>query len=351
LQLQRDAYGRRHVLGQRLADQLMPEQQLVPRVDQQTAGHRLAHHRQQPGGRQIHDHRQIRDLQPRTQHRRHLEYLPGLAGQELQPAHDRPGQRLWHRSRPTTARDRRRGQLRHSVGGVDPPVPPQGGDQLVDVQRVAGRAGHQLQQRRPRCRAGQQLHQPSHRGIVERTQRQRRRAARVQAAHQLLEFLLPWDRPAGGHHEQRQLPDRAAQPMQHQQARRIGPLQVVEQQRRRALRTPLLQAVEDLFGDREIGVDQGGQLRCRLGLPGRYERRDPRRPRTGSRRRAIQARSDRGERYPLLHLLRGTTQDPHPELATLGGHDIEQRALADARLTLQQHRAALPAHGLLDEYA
>ena len=158
-----------------------------------------------------------------------------------------------------------------------------------------------------------------------------------QLAYSTARYRAPRD-----HHEQRQLLDGLAQPVDDQQRAGVGPLQVVDEQRDLSLGTPPLQQRHHRLGDDELHPPQGRRsiLFQVLG----QQPRERRQVRVG-RVPYAQAVGDRGERYPLLQLLAATRQ--HLDVLPAGRRtDLpEQRGLADPGVALQHHRpAAAPAH-------
>jgi hypothetical protein len=229
----------------------VPEHQPVPGLGEQPGLDRLAGRRPQFDHRGTEHGGQFGQGEPVPEYGRHPEQVPGLGRQEVQPPGQHAGQRARHRP----------------VG-----ILPGGPDQLGEVERVPGGAGCPGQQTGLRPRAGDLGHQPGDRGVVERSEGQRHRTARPQAAQQAGQLPVPGDRLVGGGEQQRCLLDRAGEPAEHQQAGRVGPVQVVDQQHRRTGRAPLVHLVQDRLGHHvllvggpgqrdPIAAQQGGQLR------------------------------------------------------------------------------------------
>ena len=203
LKVQRGTGGRRHVLGQGVADHVVAERELVPRVGQQAGGDRLPYHGEQRRRRPFQHHRQLGQLQRRPEYRGHLEHVPGLPGQEVQPAHDHAGQRLRYLAPAPAVVPGGAVQLGHAAGDTDPALPQEGGDQLGDVHGVAGGTGDQVEQVGARRRPRQPFHQAGDGGGGQRAERDRGGVAGGQAAQQALQLLVTRYRPVRHHDQQR----------------------------------------------------------------------------------------------------------------------------------------------------
>ena len=284
----------------------MPERQLGVRVEEQPGAQRLVHHLPERHDRGTDHCGQFRHGEPGRQYRGCPQHLPGLAGQQVQPAQHRPGQR------PGQVRtfDDGRGTPDHA----QPALRGERADQLADVPRIAARGGDQLQQPRGRWYPDQPLHQRGDLGLRQRTECQRLGDQRVERGQQGTQCLVARHRPVRGDDDQGEPVDRAAQPAERHQAGRVDPVQVVDDQQHRSARGPRFDPVEDRLGDDELGLVAG--------------------------RIHPQAPGDRRERR--LPLLAGSPPDAYPRPRGPVGHRVEQRCLADARLALDQHHRAAP---------
>jgi hypothetical protein len=98
------------------------------------------------------------------------------------------------------------------------------------------------------------------RRLVERAERQQVRVARLPAAHQPVQVARVPGSGAGAQgsgQQQRQLARDPAEPVQHQQAGQICPLQVIDGQHDRPGRAPPVDQFQDRLGDQELGVGHG----------------------------------------------------------------------------------------------
>jgi hypothetical protein len=123
--------------------------------------------------------------------------------------------------------------------------------------------------------------------------------------------------------------------MQHQQRRRISPLQVLHHQRHRVLDTERLDEGDEPLHDPELGLgsvrqpppaDAGARI-----LPKQPGNRCP--PALGGRAAGGQAVGDHAERPPPFQLIRGTVKDPDAKPICIGEPLGDDAGLPDPRLT------------------
>ena len=305
----------------------MPERQPVRLGGQHADGGSLLDHAQDIQRRGTEDRCQLGDGEARPEDRRHREDPAGLAGQPRQPPGHHRDQRLGHRSGCSA------GRLGRLAG--------QGPDQLDHVQRVARRGGGRRPQTRVRFGPRHPAGQGCDRCRIERAERQQVRAARLPAALQALQVIRARADAPGGGQQQRQLARDPSEPVQHQQAGRIRPLQVVDGQHDGACRAPAVDQSQDRLGDEKLGISRGERA---AGGPVRSpkHRGDPGRLGVGRGGGQAQAVRDGRERHPHLEFLGSAGSDPGSGLRRTVGDPGEDRRLADAGLAGDEHDLSPP---------
>ena len=121
-------------------------------------------------------------------------------------------------------------------------------------------------------------------------------------------------------------------------------MDVVDDQGHRTLGAPPVHQVEDGLGDHELVVARRAGLRVPVDVA--QQCRDPAAAGAGAVRVRTggdpQATVDDREGQPLLQRRRAAPEHLYPEAVALGGHDVEQGRLADARFAVEHDRRAAP---------
>ena len=221
-------------------------------------------------------------------------------------------------------------------GGMQPHPLIQPAHQLLDIQRVSRRPGNNAAQRRARLPADKIGDQPTHRRLRQWAQHDPCSPVLQPASRQRMQIRRAGSTAPYPDQQQRQLPSHPPQPVQQQNRGRIRPVQVIDRHRHRAVRVPLLDQPQDRLDDRIL----------RTGAPDQGENRHTRV--TGCQR--LQAGMHRGERQPLVELLRRAAHPAGKQPTSVLEEGPQQPGLANTRLAFDQHQPA-PTHRHLTGHA
>ena len=294
----------------------VPELQVRAGVDEDAGLDRLLEGAGQLGGRPVGHRGDVGRGELGAEQGRPVEHGPGLRGQVAEPAVHGVEQRGRRRL------GRRAGQLHRAALVRHGAVVQQDLQDLPDVEGISRGTGDELGQ----PGAGVATRDPAGQlrcvHIGQRVQAQQRAARRVhpvpqahqrgRARHRVRQ------RPAGDDEQQRRAPRQRGQPVQHEQARLVHPLQVVDDEHERPPGAELVHMRQQL-------VDGGGD---------RVARGEPVGDRAGPQRAG-----EHVQRELRTHLLAGAPGDPAP-VGARGQRHREQARRADPRLALDPERPA-----------
>jgi hypothetical protein len=146
------------------------------------------------------------------------------------------------------------GQLRRVIEPeLDRAVALQRVHQLGDEQRVAASPRDLPQEPGPGWGPDQLLDHLGHGHGIKRPQHQLGRTGRIQPSKAPFQLRGPRKWAGRAHQQQRELPDPPAEAMQHEQRRRISPLQVLDHQHDRVLDAERLDQGDEPLHNPELG--------------------------------------------------------------------------------------------------
>jgi hypothetical protein len=332
VQVQAPSHRHRQVLVQRLPDKIVAEPQQLGPLLQDARGHGLLQRGQEPDGRPARHQREVGDGEVRAKNRRDPQQIQRRRGEEAQPMQDEQRQGRW---------DADGGQLGRAIGPeLDRAATLQRADQLGDKQWVAARPLDLPQEAGAGRGADQPLDQAGHGHGIERPQHQLGRPGRAQPSKAPFQRCGSGNRAGRTHQQQRELLDPPAEPMQHQQRRRISPLQVLHHQHDRVLGAERLDHCDESLHDPELGLGcvrqpSSAWAGARV-LPEQRGNRGS--PAPGGRGAGGQAVGDHAERAPLFQLVPGTLENPEAEPVGVGEPFGDDAGLPDPSLANHQQR-------------
>ena len=310
----------------------MPEPEPVAVILEHPPGDTLRQHAEQLEHRPLHRHRQVGHGEAGPQDRGTPQRLQHVLGQEAEAAQDRQPHR------------RRQHYLRHlgpPAGGLDHSLLRERAQHLGHEQRIARRAGQPGQQSPARGRAHRVGRQFRHRLLAEPVQAQVPARRPLQRGSQLVQLGGARRRPEARDDPDRKVFDPASQRGQRQQARRVGPLQVVHADQQRPGQRELLHQVGERVDHPEpqSGVAGHGD---RVALPGGsgQQLRDGRPPGVRRGPGAAEHPGHEAERPHALQFLGPPRRHLHAAPPRVLQRRVEQARLADAGLALDEHDRA-----------
>ena len=328
------AHRRRHLVVQRFPDQRVPEPEAPAGLGQHADGTCFVHCRDQVGHAAIQHDRQIRDREIRAEQRRRPQDIAHRAGHEVQAVRDGGGQGARCRTAPQFGGSR--------LGDGQAGAPGQRRNKLGDVERIARRPVGEPQQAAVGPPARQGGHQVGHRRLAEPGELEPDRVARHPPQRQQVVPLVR--RAHHPHQQQRHLPGRPRQPSPQRDAGLIGPLQVVHDQNGRPHRV--------LLGDQgqQLLRQHGRHVRAAIRADLTAQQPDDRfPPGIGGRLAHPQPVEERQQRQGLAELVAGPPEHLTAEHRRFHHRRPQQRGLADARLTLDEHRTTVPPRSLFHQ--
>ena len=339
------AHRRRHFLVKRRADQRVPEAKAVTRFGEHARDARLVDSREQVRQAAAEHDRQVGDLEVHAEQRRSPQHVAHRAGDETKAVRDHRGQGAGDRAG--------NGAARLGAGEVSPAgercrarwrqrqvrTAHQRGDKLGEVERVARRSFGQPEKAAVRPAAGQHSHEVRHRRLGE--PRQLDPAVVAREAVQREQVIPVRDRARRPDEQQRSLARRLRQPAPERDARRVGPLQVIDDQDDRPHGAFFRDEREQLLGQSR------GHVRAPVGGDLAAEQPDDRATPCVDRRFADLKRvKERQERQRRAELVTGAPEDLAPGIGRGRHSGVHERRLANARFAFDQHRGTAPSGGL-----
>jgi hypothetical protein len=239
------------LLDQHLLDQFVPEPQPRPGGVHGTSGYGFLDHAGQLRHRPAGADRQLVEVEVVAQQRGDPQHACGVGGREPQPAPDGHRERLRHGAGLPV-------ELGDSIGHVDEPVPEQSADQLLDIQRVPACPGQFAAQQRPRPGVQDACGDRVYLCVAEWTELHHLSPPVENQVPQPSHGGPVGHRPAGADQQQRNLVDRAGKPVPQQQARLVGPVQVVGNQNDGSVRALPVHQFQQALAGGQYGIDRAG---------------------------------------------------------------------------------------------
>jgi hypothetical protein len=352
LPVQRDPHGARDGLVQRAPHERVPEREPLPGLADHARRGRLLDGGQQFGGLLAHHRGEVAEVELDAEQRGPPQRVPRRVVEVVEPpGHHRVHRRL-RRVPGAVVRD-----VRDAVEHGHGVVAHEGVDDLLQVAGVAARAVGRGQQFGAGLGAEQPADQFGRDGVGHRVEPQQFAAAHRHHRPQRVQLGPPRVRPARAHQQQREVPARLREPVPHQQAGVVGPLEVFEHQHDRAVRAQLVDEADDPVDQADQPVDRHqhgvvGLPRVRgLGRAARQPGRELGPARVRRQRVDVEAGQDHAQREAPVHLVARVPQHLAAPVDRVGQTGREQGGLADTRLALDPHRRAPARQHLLERGA